>query len=160
MATTTRQTITDTSPAAASTAAGASILTGLDDATSIKILATIQGGTGGVLDIFLQGFDGTNWFDVAHFAQLADGAPAATLTLTLNRNEPQTTIIVIGLDLVPLLAVNTVALGDFSDQLRMVFIAGVGTSAGAAQTITAIFTEDVLEDFQERDLTVRGAGRS
>lgn len=140
MATTIRQTITETSPATPSTVVGVQVLTGLDDALSLKILATLTGATGGVLDVFLQGFDGVNWFDVCHFAQLGAGAAAAIFAVSLHRDQPSGVPAVIGFDGTPLLAVNTVSQGGFSDRLRMVFIAGASTTVGASQVITALKT--------------------
>ena len=46
-------------------------------------------------------------------------------------------VVVNAVDGTPALAVNTVLSGSLGNNLRVVFVAGVGTSAGAAQTITA-----------------------
>jgi len=48
------------------------------------------------------------------------------------------TITAIGKDLVPALAVNTVVGGQFGRKMRLLFVAGAGTSAGASQTVRLI----------------------
>ena len=62
--------LTATSPAAQSIVAGPSIK-GLSAYICVRMIADLQGATGGTLDVYLQGFDGDDWFDVVHFAQLA-----------------------------------------------------------------------------------------
>lgn len=136
-----RQTITDTSPASASTAVGTVILNQVEDYDDIKLLLTVQGGTGGVLDVFVQAFDGTTWTDLVHLPQLADGAASVVRSVSLSRREasPATTSsVVVGQGATPTIAADTVVVGDFGQRLRFAFIAGVGTSAGAAQTLVVI----------------------
>lgn len=129
-------TITGTSPASATTAVlGGAIGVGQYDA--LRIVGTIQGGTGGTLDIYLQtSVDGTVWHDYAHFAQLADGASQIIRSFSVARQAQQTSILTIGSGTSPALAANSVVGGDFGNQMRVVCVAGASTSAGATQTIT------------------------
>lgn len=128
--------LSSTSPAAASTAVGATI-TGLETIKSFYLYAVLTGGTGGTLDIYLQVSPdhGTTWVDYAHFAQLAAGAAAVTKAFTISRGAQQTTITAVGAGTSPALAVNTVLGGDFGDRMRVLYVAGASTSAGAAQVI-------------------------
>src|ERR1700722_8289834 len=90
-------TFSETSPAAASTTAVSSqavssaaswaapgVAAPLDDAVVVDVLATLQGATGGTLDIYVQvsGDDGI-WRDAIHFAQLAAGAASITYQASL-----------------------------------------------------------------------------
>ena len=132
--------ITGTSPASATTAASGSVAVGKYDA--IRIVAVLQGGTGGTLNVRIQAsWDGTTFWDIASFAQLADGAASSTRSITLSRLNANTTPTVIGSDLSPALAANTFLDGDFGEHLRAVYTAGSGTSAGTAQTIWVLGSE-------------------
>lgn len=132
-----------TSPASATTeipAAGYAPDMGMCD--SLLIYAAIRGGTGGTLDIYLQMSPdmGTTWVDYAHFAQLADGAAAIKRVWTVSKSAQQTSIVTVGSGSSPALAANTIIGGEFGDRIRVVNVAGVGTSAGAAQAITIVGT--------------------
>jgi len=108
----------------------------LQNYDALSIRATLTGATGGTLDVYLQtSVDGTEWRDYAHFAQLADGAAVATYGFSVSRSGQQTSITAIGKDLTPALAANSVLGGDFGNQMRALYVAGAGTSAGAAQVI-------------------------
>ena len=51
---------------------------GVDALTFVKIIAELQGPTGGTLDVTIQDSqDGVKWFDYVHFAQVAAGAARA-----------------------------------------------------------------------------------
>jgi hypothetical protein len=138
--------ITATSPAEASTVVGA-IAARLDQFESIRVEATLLGAIGGVLDVYLQSCsdkDGTVWTDYAHYPQISAAAAAATYVFTAARSGQQLTMTAAGtgaaLTATPSLAANTVIGGEFGDRLRVVFVAGVGTSAGALQTIRVVGT--------------------
>ena len=152
----TRQTQSDTSPASETIAAGTPI-TGLDDFDSVVIFASIVGATGGVLDVFVQAFDGVNWIDIAHFTQLADGGAAVQYIVPISRvpRPDDNTAVVTGQDLTPALAADTIVHGTLTDRLRFVFDAGAGTSAGASQTLTIVGTKTLQADSEKRllDLT-------
>ena len=132
-----------TSPAAASTAASTTI-TGLEAFKSLTFYCVLTGATGGTLDIYIQWSPdlGTTWVDYAHFAQLADGAAAIKRFFSVSRYGQQTTVTAVGSGTTAspgvALAANTVLGGDFGDRLRVVYVAGGGTSAGAAQIINFV----------------------
>ena len=141
-------TLNDTSPAAASTVAGGDIVEGLRSFQSIDLFATLQGAGGGTLDVYVQSRVTSNagvdsWYDVAHFPQLAAGAPAVIYRLPLSRYGDAVAPVVIGTALVPILAVNTAVPGDFGDALRLVYVAGGGTNAGAVQSVQVCGTVPV-----------------
>ena len=128
-------TISETTANAAGTAAGGHVGM-LQNYDSLTIRATLTGVTGGTLDIYLQtSVDGSEWVDYAHFAQIAAAAAAATYGFTVSRNGQQTSILALGINSTPALAANTVVGGDFGNQMRALYVSGVGTSAGAAQVI-------------------------
>lgn len=129
--------ITGTSPAAASTAVSAAVADcGAFDC--ITVLATLTGGTGGTLDVYLQSSwdGGVTWYDLVHFTQLAAGGAARTYKATLALS---TTITTVGKGSVGTpavaLAAATVAAGHWGDMIRAVYVAGASTSAGATQLI-------------------------
>lgn len=138
--------LTDTSPAAASTVVSTSFAKGgmLWQADKLIVDAALIGGTGGTLDIYLQRKLGTNrWVDWIHFPQLAAGA---TKKYSFAITGEGTTIVEVGggtdvspgVALAANTAVNVLPTGD----VRMIFVAGAGTSAGALQRIDIIpFTE-------------------
>jgi hypothetical protein len=127
--------ISDTSPAAAGTTVGGHVGM-LQNYDSLTIRATLTGATGGTLDVYLQtSVDGAEWVDYIHFAQLADGAAAVTKAVVVSRAGQQTAITTVGTNASPALAANSVIGGDFGNQMRAVYVAGAGTSAGAAQVI-------------------------
>lgn len=133
-----------TSPTSATTAAGVgSVVTGIGKYASMGITATLQGGVGGTLDVYIQtSYDaGVTWYDYAHFPQLAAGAAATTKIWTVSKYQQQLTLTAIGSGLAPALAVNTIIGGAWGDQLRIVFVSGAGTSSGASQKIDYFFTQ-------------------
>lgn len=136
MPTTFQSTLSATSPNSPSTAAAATAL-GFQTAKAITVIATLQGATGGVLDVYLQtSFDGgTTWHDFAHFPQLAAAAASTTKIWHVARESTQTTLTTVGTGLSPALAANTIVGGCWGDQLRLVFVAGASTTAGAAQSV-------------------------
>lgn len=101
--------------------------------------AALAGGTGGTLDVYLQRKLATNeWVDWIHFPQLAAGA---TKKYTLAITDGGGALIAEvggGSDGTPgvALAANTAVNVMPGDDVRIVFVAGDGTSAGAAQKIT------------------------
>jgi hypothetical protein len=128
--------IGETSPSSASTAVGTKFCGLNDSVEGICVVATLTGATGGTLDVYLQTtYDGTTWVDFAHFAQLADGAAAVVKAFACVRGTTQATITTVGINGTPALAANTVLSGMLGKSIRAVYVAGVGTSAGAAQTI-------------------------
>lgn len=133
--------ITGTSPATAITAVSTPVAVGKYDA--IRIVAVLQGGTGGTLNPRLQSSwdGGTTWWDIVSFPQLADGAAPTTRTITLSRFNANTTPTAVGSGTSPALAAGTYLDGDFGDMIRAAYTAGSGTSAGTAQTIWVLGSE-------------------
>jgi hypothetical protein len=131
------QVITATSPATASTVVHSVQFGNLDDLESLTIIADIRGATGGTLDVYLQTTHdgGATWFDFAHTVQLTAGAAQVRRAWHVNRATPVTASAVIGTATTPALAADTIVGGSWGDALRIVFVAGVSTTAGASQTI-------------------------
>lgn len=127
------------SPSTATTAAQTAV-TGLDVYHSCWIVSYIRGGTGGTLDVYIQSsFDGgTTWVDHAHYTQLAAGGSLVAWSHNVSGptggTAPTSVNTVSG---TPTLAANTVVQGTLGNALRVVFVSGSGTSAGAAQAIYA-----------------------
>lgn len=129
-------TISDISPASASTAAGDTV-SGLNAFNEIHVEADLVGATGGTLDVYLQRKVGTNaWRDWIHFPQLASGA-AAVKYAARSQNATGITVVGGGTDASPgvALAANTIIGGHPGTDVRAVYVAGASTSAGAAVTV-------------------------
>ena len=110
---------------------------GLDDYESIGIDADLVGATGGTLDVYLQQSpdQGVTWYDIIHWTQLASGAAAVKYSSPMSQATTTTTVQVVGRNLSPALAAGAVVNGAFSDRMRVVMVAGTGTSAGAAVVV-------------------------
>jgi hypothetical protein len=132
-------TITDTSPATATTAVSAATVTGLQKYDEIHVEADLQGGTGGVLDVYLQRkLINDVWRDWVHFAQLSAGAAARKLSVRHGDADPADIITVGGgSDASPgvALAADTIVGGHPGTEIRAIYVGGASTSAGATQTI-------------------------
>jgi hypothetical protein len=133
--------LTATSPSSATTTAQTAITT-VGPYRSMFIYASIQGATGGTLDIYLQVTpdSGTTWVDYAHFPQIAAGAAAIKRVWAVTKQAQQTTLATVGTGTTPALAANTIVGGEWGSQIRVVFVAGAGTSAGASQTIKCVLS--------------------
>ncbi len=129
-------TLTTTSPAAAGTAIG-SVLPGLREYDWFMIDAKLTQATGGVLDVYLQRKLVTDvWHDWLHFPQLAAGSTVFHYSMTAQSNTGLT-VVGAGTDATPApaLAANTMIGGHPGDIIRVVYVAGASTSAGASQSI-------------------------
>jgi hypothetical protein len=129
-------TISDTSPASASTAVGIAIR-GLGKFPFIRLDAALVGATGGALDVYVQREIAPNvWADWIHFTQLAAGGAAVKWTAFAGPgvSTALTGSYGIGTTATPgvALAANTFTGGHPGDAIRMVYVAGASTSAGAA----------------------------
>jgi hypothetical protein len=126
----------DTSPAAAGYAASASTATGVDQYKWVRAICIVTGGTGGTTDITIQSEVCSDvWEDWAR-------TPAVAATTTAKYAITPTGL----LGVIPIgtsaeaiaaavvLAVNTCVGGHPGHTLRLIYTAGAGTSAGAAQT--------------------------
>jgi hypothetical protein len=135
----------ETSPAAPGTAASsqgvqsagsflpAGVAGPMQDYEAVDVLAQLRGATGGTLDVYIQSSpdDGQTWFDLVHFPQLAAGAGQVIYKSPISNTTTTSAPVVVGMNLSPALAVNTVVNGAFSDRMRLVMVAGSGTSVGA-----------------------------
>lgn len=130
-------TLAGTSAAAASTTV-LGTLYGLSQFDDLRFDAVLAGATGGVLDIYLQRKLAADvWLDWCRFTQLAaSGAKRYSFSAGSGSN----TITEVGLWAdagtgTQVLTANACLGGHPGDAIRMVGVAGSGTSAGAAQTI-------------------------
>lgn len=148
---------TETTPAAAGTAASsqavqnaanylaAGIAGPVDDYDSIDIIATFGGktaagaSTGGTVDLYVQGSPdgGKTWVDAVHFTQAVANAAASTFKTTLSMlTQPASAApVAVGLGLSPALAQSTAVQGVSFDRLRLVMVAGSGTTGGAPVSV-------------------------
>jgi hypothetical protein len=135
-----RQTIAVTSPAAASTVAQTPIASGLERCNSLTINALIRGATGGTLDVYVQTShdEGATWVDLVHFPKLTAGAAVVRYAAHVSRATSPTNPVVVGSGTSPVLAANAIAGGSWGDSMRVLLVAGVSTSAGAAQSIEIV----------------------
>jgi hypothetical protein len=126
--------VTATSPASATTAAATESFKNLPRFDWLVIDADLQGATGGTLDVYLQRkAPGTDqWYDYAHYAQLTAGGAAVSYTIQPLAIQGITTV---GKGTSPALVAGTCTGGHPGEEMRILFTAGAGTSAGAAQTI-------------------------
>lgn len=104
---------------------------------SMHIEATLQGATGGALDVIIQtSYDkGVSWTEYVRYTQLAAAAPSITYATSHSRGLGTTAPVVVGKSTVAVQTVNTSRAGEWGDRMRVLFIAGAATSAGAVQTI-------------------------
>jgi hypothetical protein len=129
------------------TNAGPNAYYGLDDYSTVLIDAVVLGATGGTLDIYFQtsllarqGVAGGRWYDIAHLPQIAAGAAAARYSMIFTRAKgiaPTTpsTISDVTVNGTSGLAANTILSQVLGDSIRMVMVAGAGTTAGASLVI-------------------------
>jgi len=143
-----QQEISFTSPATASTVIHTEMFTGLDAHNRYTIIAQTLGATGGDLNVYLQGYNGFDWFDFISFPTLTAGDPALNLMGKIRRDSvppfPFFNWAVIGINDVPAMWAGDVEHGDFTDRLRIIMVAGAGTAAGAVQTIAIHSFEDLV----------------
>lgn len=137
----------ETSPSAPGTAASSQPVTSaasylaagiagpLDDFDAVDVAAQLAGATGGSLDVYVQSsVDGVNWYDSIHFPTLANGAAAISYrTAVTHLGQPTSAApVAIGKNLSPALAAGTTVQGGWGDRLRLLMVAGTGTTAGSA----------------------------
>lgn len=124
-----------TSPSSATTVAATGV-TGFALYDAITIVATVAGTTGGTLDVCVQHSpDGVTWYDYVHFPQALAAAASVIYAYPPVAND---NIVVIGKDTTPLLAAGSAAGGVWFDRLRVLFVAGAGTSVGAVQSVNVL----------------------
>lgn len=127
-------------------APGTQILGSFQGLTRFSVLtvdAILQGATGGTLDLYLQRLvDPVNgiWFDWARYTQLAAAVAAKSYTLSLDPSAAAPTITNVGewnaaASGTPVLAAGAIVPCHPGDQLRLVAVAGAGTTAGSTQAV-------------------------
>jgi hypothetical protein len=137
----------ETSPSSPRTAASSQPVAGADaylglppgvagligDYKGAQLVADLVGATGGTLDVYVQNSPdgGLNWYDVVHFPQIAAGAALASYSAPISTATATSVPTQVGKNLSPALAANKVVNGALTDRLRLVMVAGLGTTAGA-----------------------------
>lgn len=140
------QTVSVTTPAAASTVAHTTNFLKMAKFKEVEIIGDLVGATGGTLDVYLQckiDQAGTvKWVDYLHFAQLASGAAAIRYRVSTASTAASATPVTVGVGTTAspgvVLAAATFAGGLPTDTIRIVMVAGVSTSAGSAIKITMV----------------------
>jgi len=141
------QTIAATSPASASTAATAAVPLEQYVGSELVVLASLVGATGGTLDVYIQEtwdvdkngqlLAAPTWRDVCHFTQLTAGATAIKYRVAI---QPDSTVQTIGTGTTAApgvaLAAGKVCGGPWGPMVRLVFVAGASTTAGAAISVS------------------------
>jgi hypothetical protein len=130
-----------TSPAAAG-AATSTAATGFLRYQTLTIIGSLLGATGDTLDVIVEtSADGTDWYEMIRFTQLAAGGAAATSRFNISPTGGAGTALT-GKNLTTTtgLASGTAANGQWFDRLRVRYIAGTSTSAGAVQKVTVFGT--------------------
>ena len=128
--------LTDTSPASASTVGStAGVASGLDAFDWFTIDATLLGATGGVLDVYVQRYVAKlgEYRDWIRFTQLA--AAAATIRYTVDCRASATAITTVGAVTTPAIAAGVITCSSPGPAVRLLFVAGASTSAGAIQKV-------------------------
>jgi hypothetical protein len=130
-----------TSPAAAGYAVSTAA-TGFMKYNTLTFIGALAGATGGTLDVIVEtSADGTDWYEVIRFTQLASGGAAAVSRFNLSPTGGAATVVV-GKNLTTTTGMvsGTSVNGQWFDQLRVRYIAGTSTSAGAVQKVTVVGT--------------------
>lgn len=127
-------TVTATSPATATTGVATITANGLDRFDWFTVDAVLTGGTGGTLDVYLQRDVAGTWVDWIHFAQLSAGA--AAIRKTVDSKSAAAGPVTVGSGTSPALAAGSCSCCHPGEKVRVLFVAGASTSAGASQTIT------------------------
>jgi hypothetical protein len=149
----------ETSPSAAGTAASSQpvqnagnflapgVAGPLQNFDAADIFAELTGATGGTLDVYLQRSpdDGVTWYDAVHFTQLASGGSAVIYSTALSNAQQTAAPVAVGKNLSPALGAGVTVNGPTSDRLRLVMVAGSGTSAGAAVTVRVMAQRAEIE---------------
>lgn len=148
-------TLTWTTPSSAgTTVAGVFNYGWLVKGDILTVDAKLTGATGGTLDITLQrqtvldGVPQDEWLEWARFTQIAAGAAATSVTFGCD-GSGTLTIQTVGRSTTaspgtPVMTANTYTNVMPNGPLRVVVIAGAGTSAGASQTITITAATEIF----------------
>lgn len=128
--------LTDTSPdAAGNNDATAVTQDGLEKYDWFTIDATLTQATGGVLDVYVQRYvpDLAEWRDWIRFTQLAAGS--TVFRYTLDSRAAATSFTTVGQGTGPVISAGVMTCSMPGPKVRLYFVAGASTSAGAAQKV-------------------------
>lgn len=116
----------------AATYAGSGIALPINDGNSLDIAADLRGATGGTLDVYVQYSPNSSrsWYDLAHFPQQAAAAAVSSFRAPVSLYTNAVSTSQVGKNLLPALAAGTMVNGAFGDRVRLVMVAGSGTTAG------------------------------
>ena len=145
----------ETSPAAPGTAASskpvassanylaAGIAGPLDDSFGIQITAVVGNPVGGSLDLYVQTSpdDGAHWFDQIHFTPFTAGNGGIQVATLSAISQPASAVpVAVGSGLSPSLGATSgvVVQGMGFNRLRLVMVAGSGTSAGTSVVVYVV----------------------
>jgi hypothetical protein len=118
-------------------------LSGFSAYSAIAFYATITGGTGGPLDVLIEHSpDGVDWYEYVHFTQVS-AAAVKTYVAAPAVNAASVNVGKNGLDgsaqgTTMTLTAGTVAGGQWFDKMRVRYVAGTSTSAGATQVVRVL----------------------
>lgn len=134
-------TVDATSPASATYQVGTGVA-GFSQFKALSFLATITGGTGGVIDVIVEhSNDGVAWYEYVHFPQVAAVtaktyvfAPTPTGNVQVGKNNADGSTLTTSMTL----TAGDNAPGPWFDQMRVRYVAGAGTSVGAAQAVAVL----------------------
>jgi hypothetical protein len=122
----------------------------LDDYPNLTFFASLKGATGGTLDVYVQQSpdEGASWYDMIHFQQLLAGAAAVSYSATVGNRfmGASDAPVAVGSGLVPALASGVVVQGIGADRLRLVMVAGVSTTVGAAVNVVVSATRPRIRE--------------
>jgi hypothetical protein len=133
--------IVETSPSAPGVMIGTVATASFAQFDTIRLYATLTGGTGGALDVVLEeSFDQIEWFEFFRFPQVAAGVTETWRATSVLQDG----IMKVGLSSLltsqQVIAANTNGAGPWGDFIRAKYIAGAGTTAGATQIIRLVGT--------------------
>lgn len=108
----------------------------MQDFDAVDVIAEIKGATGGTLQIYVQSSpdDGASWYDMVAFPSVGAGATIAYYKAPISNTTTTASPVLVGKNLTPALINSSTAgvvNGAFTDRMRLVMVAGSGTSAGA-----------------------------
>jgi hypothetical protein len=129
--------LSDTSPSAPGNNDSTAVTQdGLERFDWFTLDAKLTQATGGVLDVYLQRWVASlqEWRDWIHFTQLAAGS--TVFRYSLDCRTAATSITTVGQGTSPSISAGVVTVAHPGPKVRLYFVAGASTSAGAVQKVT------------------------
>ena len=113
------------------------------DYDAVDVIADLKGATNGTLDVYVQisPDDGITWYDIIKFPQMGAGQAASFYQAPISNATTTNLPISVGKNVTPALgagggvSAGVVVNGAFSDRMRLMMVAGAGTSLGAAVVV-------------------------